>query len=530
MDKLTILKKFNELKKFPKSRDGGGKASIIDLGSNSVKMVNYNVDSNNSYKPYHQESVRIKLAEGLIDGVIQQNHIKKTIEALKLFRNIIDFEQIDYVISVATNAVRDAKNKGFFIEEIQKEAGFNFKILSEHEEALYSNAGAIRSLNLPSVVFFDIGGGSLEIVSSKNFEIQKVISLPLGSLRLTRQFLTGSKFSEKSKIAIKQYVYDLLPTREVLGIEKFDDVILVGVGGTLRALAKYYQEKINYPLKKLHNYSLSFESLNLISNELLFLDEDEIIKMESIGRGRADTIKAGSIVISELMKKLDFDSLIVSAQGLREGTLSLSLQYPQEFSKHRIDEEHVQELIHLSCQPDILSEYVEDLVRLLFSMKLISDKERILLAQSISQIDKLSSFRDVDNVLFTILDDDSILSHREQLIVALSLIYSKKKKKAEALINKFGQILKPSDKKTIKKISTVVSLCDIFHKTGTLVKPKSENINLLHLDIYVSRTPFPEVLLNQICSKIENVLGITVNSSIYYQKSEKSASNPIGII
>ena len=56
-----ILKKNNELKKFPNSRDGTGKASVIDLGSNSVKMVNYNVDSHNSYKPYHQESVRIKL-------------------------------------------------------------------------------------------------------------------------------------------------------------------------------------------------------------------------------------------------------------------------------------------------------------------------------------------------------------------------------------------------------------------------------------------------------------------------------------
>jgi len=110
-----ILKKNNELKKFPNSRDGTGKASVIDLGSNSVKMVNYNVDSQNSYKPYHQESSRIKLAEGLVDGIIQTSHIEKTIDTLKFFRNIIDFEQIDYVIAVATSAVRDAKNKEDFL-------------------------------------------------------------------------------------------------------------------------------------------------------------------------------------------------------------------------------------------------------------------------------------------------------------------------------------------------------------------------------------------------------------------------------
>ena len=115
-----IAEKNIELKKLPNSRDGSGKASVIDLGSNSVKLVNYNIDSHNTYKPYHQESIRIKLAEGLVDGVIQQKHIEKTLDSLKLFRSIIDFEQIDYVLAVATSAVRDAKNKEDFIEQIQK--------------------------------------------------------------------------------------------------------------------------------------------------------------------------------------------------------------------------------------------------------------------------------------------------------------------------------------------------------------------------------------------------------------------------
>ena len=525
-----IAEKNIELKKLPNSRDGSGKASVIDLGSNSVKLVNYNIDSHNTYKPYHQESIRIKLAEGLVDGVIQQKHIEKTLDSLKLFRSIIDFEQIDYVLAVATSAVRDAKNKEDFTEQIQKETGFHFKILSEHEEAIYSHAGAIRSLNLPSTVFFDIGGGSLEIVFSKNFEIQKVISLPLGSLRLTQKFSNDSEFTEKTISEIKMYVQNLLPGRKSLGISNSDSIVLVGVGGTLRAIAKYNQEKTNYPLKKLHNYLLSLDSLKNILNDFSNKNNEDLSKIESIGSGRSDTIKAGLVVVSELMKKLDFSSLIVSAQGLREGTLSLSLQYRQEFSKHEIDISHVEELIQLSCQPDILSEYVEDLVRLLFSMKLISDKERVLLAQSISYIDTLSSFRDVDNVLYTILDNDSILSHREQLIVALSLIYSKKKKKAESLITRFEKILDSADKKTIKKISAVVSLCDISHKTGTLLTSKSDNPDSILLKVHVSKNHFPEVLLNQACKKIENVLGIQVKLAIYYETSEQSKFKPLGIM
>lgn len=499
--------------------NGVGKASVIDLGSNSVKMVNYNVDANNSYKPYHQESVRVKLAEGLKDGIIEEKYIEKTIESLKLFRNIVDLEQIDYLIAIATSTVRDAKNKHEFLERIHKEANFEFKILSEEEEALYSYAGAIRALNLPSVVFFDIGGGSLEIVSSKNFEIKKIISLPLGSLRLTQQFSNKSQLTQKCFTEMKNYIFDLLPTREELGISEVENLQLVGVGGTIRALAKYNQKNTDYPLAKVHNYNLTFDSLDTIRKGLSNQPNEKITKIESLG-SRSDTIKTGSIVVTELMRKMEFSSLIVSAQGLREGNLSLSLQYPEEFSSHKIEPDHVQELIYLSCQPGIISEYVEDLVRLLFSMGLLSEKERILLAESIRQIEKLSSFRDVNNVLYTILDDDSILSHREQLIVAISLIYSKKKKKAESLIERFEVILKPFDKKTIKKISSVVSLCDIFYKTGTKVKPKLNSASSLGLDVYAFKNTFPEMLLKQACEKIENTIGITINTSVYYQSSE----------
>lgn len=519
----------NELVDLPNHVNVNAKASVIDLGSNSVKMVNYNVDSYNSYKPYHQESVRVKLGEALVDGVILENHVEKTIETLKLFRNIVDFEQISYVIAVATSAVRDASNKDAFIENIRCETGFEFKILSEREEALYSYAGAIHSLNLPSVVFFDIGGGSLEIVSSKNFEIQNVSSLPLGSLRLTQQFSTGSEFSENDISKMQSFISGQLPTRESLGLSNSDDPVLVGVGGTLRTMAKYEQERSNYPLAKLHNYSMPYESIEMLSQYFLSRTTQEISRIESIGNGRSYTIQVGSLVISELVKKLEFPSLVVSAQGLREGTLSLSLQYPEEFSTHKIGAEQVQDFIRMSSRPAVISEYVAALVRLLFLMNLITKKEEILLAHAIAQIDKLASFRDVDNVLYTILDDDSLLPHREQLVVALSLIYSKKKKKAEALISKFETILRPPDRKTIKKISSVVSLCDIFHKTGTMVKPKSEGASSLILDVYTSKNTFPEVLLQQVCSKMESVLGITIKSKIYYNPSDYSPSKPIGI-
>jgi len=505
-----------------------GLASVLDLGSNSVKLVNYKINSYNNYKPYHQESERLKLSEGLEQGVLKELYVEKTIETLKLFRNIVDFEEINYVISVATSAVRDAKNRFEIIDRIYKETGFDFKILSEPQEAIFSYTGAIRSLRIPSVLFFDIGGGSLELVVSRDFEIKKVFSLPLGSLRLSQMFAKNSEFDIIDLYNLEKHVMEMLPSKEELGISDSEDIVLVGVGGVLRALANYDQYLKNYPLSKLHNYEMQLSSLESISKRIRSLPVEKIAKIEAIGSGRADTIRPGLLVIIQVMKKFGFDLLRVSAHGLREGTLALSLQFPKEFENQSIDYDNIKEIIYLSSQMEKLSESVEDLVRLLFSINLLNDHERILLSYSLSQIDKLWSFRDIDNVLYSILDDDSSLSHRDQLISALSLIYSKKKKKADPLFLKYENILELTDKKLIKKISSIVSLCDIFHKTCAKIKVQSETSDSITLSIYPKTNVFPEVLFKQACQRLEDSLGIIIKSNVFYRA--ESTSNAIRII
>ena len=510
----------------PHSGSRPRKASVVDLGSNSIKMVNYNIASHNLYKSYRKESVGIKLAEGVVDGAIREDHMARTIDALKLFRNIVDLERIDYEIAVATSSVRDAENRDSFLQRIRKATGFDFRILSEREEALYSHAGAMRSLNLPSVVFFDIGGGSIEIVSSAGFQIRRVISLRLGALSLTRKFSSGSGFTEEAVRAMRRYVEDLLPTRVSLGLPDSDDIVLVGVGGTLRALARYDQQRTNYPFRKLHNYVLRRESLERISSELFRKDAKQIARIKAIGSGRSDTVAAGSFVICGLMRRLLFSSVVVSAQGLREGTLALAQQYPEMFSRHEIDERHVQELISSSCRPETLSGPAESLVCLLFSMGLVSEREKVLLAESLLHIDDLSSFRDVDNVLHTILDDDIRLSHREQLMVALSLIHSQKRKRARELFKAYDRILEPSDGNTIRKMSAVVSLCSIFYKTGARLTPGLNGSDSVDLDIRVSGPTFPEALLRRIATEIGEALGISITMSVHCDG--QSAPDPSG--
>ena len=138
---------------------------MIDLGFNSIKLVNYYVNPDNSYKAYEQQGIRVRLGANLREtGLLSRESINSTINALKLFRDKINSQSINYVVAVATSAVREAANKDDFLREVYQKTRFQFRVLSGKEEALFSYLGAIKSTCIRTAVFFDLGGGSLEIV------------------------------------------------------------------------------------------------------------------------------------------------------------------------------------------------------------------------------------------------------------------------------------------------------------------------------------------------------------------------------
>src|SRR5438445_11035923 len=162
------------------------KVSVIDLGYNSLKLVNYEVKRDKSFVAYGQQSVLAKVGEGLDQtGFLGDKPIRRTIKALKQFRAIVDLEHSNHVLPVATSAVREAGNREQFLKQAYQEAGFKFKILTEKEEAVYAFEGAKSATSVQAGLFFDLGGGSLEMVIYSDPTIKKIISVTLGGLRLT---------------------------------------------------------------------------------------------------------------------------------------------------------------------------------------------------------------------------------------------------------------------------------------------------------------------------------------------------------
>ena len=485
-------------------------------------MVIYNVKDDDSFDVYQQEGIKVRLGEGLDEkGILGKKSMSRAIDTLQVFRDVIQLNPIKSVLPIATSAVREANNRNEFLNNVSKETGFNFKVLSEREEALYSYVGAIKSLHTPDALFFDIGGGSLEIVYAERFKIKKVISLPLGALRLTHQFDgRKGKFTDKNFKDLKRYVWNLLPNKKDLGLSK--DVRLVGVGGALRALARYEQRISRYPLDKIHNYKINRNSLDSTINELSKMKSDDISKISVIGSSRSETIIAGSCVIETLMDKYNFSDLYVSNHGLREGALSIFLEDPKAYHDGHLGAEQIRKIIGLDEQHKINPEK-EGFLNTLLSVKLISKREQRILDYAEKIISEKSAFSNPQSVFYSVMDEDMPLNHEDQLVLGLSLVHARHTKTSEWLFTRYKTILSQQDRWAMKKISALITLRKVLERTKSKVEIKQHGSRILEITITQSRLT-QKFLLKDALRKFETAFDIKVILSMRpYQGSSQTS-------
>ncbi len=489
------------------------KASVIDLGFNSLKLVSYNVSQDNSFSVYEQRSFPARLGEGLNEtGFLRPEPIRRTIQALKVFREITSLESIEHVLPVATSAVREAANKEQFLKQVYQETGFRFRVLSAREEASYSYAGASRCMLRPDVLFFDIGGGSLEIVYTSNFSIKRIFSLPIGALRLSQLYANEEgSFPKKNYAKLRKRVLDLLPDREELHMN--GKTVLIGVGGTVRAIASYYQELSSYPLNKIHGYSLSKEAVDFIRTKLAKSDLEKISKIDCIGDDRAETITAGATVIDLLMDKLKFKELLVSTQGLRDGILAAYLEDPSSY--HREDSLGVSKLIRPRHRDHL--QFSRSFITWLISQKLIDEEEAEIIHIATKNMVKGLPLFDPTSLFYILVDEEVNLAHNAQLVMALAIVRTIRPKTADWLYERYRSILKPGSKNSFKRISTLVGLTTLLKKThsGIQVRWRNDNIRMEVSPARSTRIMFPYEMLKLAMSEISGTFDIPVRFSIH---------------
>ena len=516
------------------------KASVIDLGYNSIKLVNYNIiQKNNNYRPYYDKSIRVKLGEDMhITNLLKPDAMDRTIECIKYFSDIINIESIEHVLPFATSAVREAENKKIFLQKIQEQTGFKFKILSSEEEAYYSYLGALNSLCIPNCLFFDLGGGSLELVYTENYKIKKLMSLPLGSLKLTQKFFSNNteknnndrESIEKSYLKLQNYLLESLPSKKDLGMG-IDSTTLVGVGGTLRALARYNQLIKEYPLKKLQNYELEYNSLSIVRNHLYNMSTKEISNIDVIGSNRAETINTGLCVVYLLMSKLNFQNLIVSTNGIREGIVfdfvrSLKKSPDNTLNSKtrniKFDKSPLENCEKYSKSPIALPIFINQLL----SHEILNDFEYDILKKAVLYLSKISNTVSYLGKFYFLLDEDiPNINHKQQVILALSLISICKPRIVSELSENYVTLLRPSSKrkngkKIVDKISICLQLCKILKKIKWLkIKEFNKDNRKMIVSIMLPKEKkIHELLLKEILQRFEYIFNLSIEYSLFNPK------------
>jgi exopolyphosphatase / guanosine-5'-triphosphate,3'-diphosphate pyrophosphatase len=313
----------NDLKSVKKKKEG---LSIIDLGYNSIKVSNYGIYKNGHYKKQGQQQGYVQIGNNLFKNknVIQYQNIERTVKFLNKIKNESKQMKINTVVPIATSAVRDAYNQKDVIQTIKKNSGFEFNVLSGFEEGFFSYLGAQSVMRVPNGVFFDLGGGSIEVIYVQDYKIKKIICLNLGALRLFEKFV---KFNEKldeetGYRQLEDYVYNNLPSTDHFGIDKSVDTKLVGIGGTVRTIYKFISGIFHNSRSFSYNHVTMTKKMVDISNAVFKrLSQEELSQIKLIDPERSKIITTGSCVVKILMEKLGFDDLLVCPSGLREGIL-----------------------------------------------------------------------------------------------------------------------------------------------------------------------------------------------------------------
>lgn len=293
------------------------KIGIIDLGSNSIRLVIFKIEENGRYKELYNLKIIARLANYIEEnGHISEEGIRIVIDALKQFEPIVKHHYVQDVKGIATAAIRLAKNGQEIINKIHEETMFHFQILSGEQEAYYGYLAVVNSINIDHCITIDIGGGSTEITYVKNRELIHSHSFPFGALTLKQMFITLDKPTDTEKTKLVQFLKD-----QFLSVNwiKNTQVPVIGIGGSARNLCRIHQSKTNYPLFGLHQYCMQPDEVTKVNEWLRSKTLIERQKLDGLSRDRADIIIPAITAISVLLDVVSTPYFMMSNKGLREG-------------------------------------------------------------------------------------------------------------------------------------------------------------------------------------------------------------------
>ncbi|MGH7651568.1 MAG: HD domain-containing protein [Gemmatimonadaceae bacterium] len=301
--------------------DADIRISAIDIGSNSIRQTIADVSANGAIRVVDEMKAAPRLGAGLYEtGALNEIAIQNALITLSRMATLGTQLGVKRTEVVATSAVRDAKNGEDFLQRVRAETGLRVRVLRGEDEARLSFRSALAHFDLGSgrAVVMDIGGGSLELALSDDGLVERLVSLPLGAIHMSEQYLSGDR--KKGMRRLRKSVRTEL--RHMLAARHWQTTRIFCSGGTFTSLASMYLARIGMEkAKTVHGTVIPRVELEHIVNMLQSMSMAERQTVPGLNAARSDIIVGGLAVAAEVAARVEAKELVVSAYGIREGIL-----------------------------------------------------------------------------------------------------------------------------------------------------------------------------------------------------------------
>jgi exopolyphosphatase/guanosine-5'-triphosphate,3'-diphosphate pyrophosphatase len=294
----------------PEANTKAWDAAVIDVGSNSVRLVLYRVEGRAVWTVFNEKILAGLGRDLAASGRLSREGVEAALAAIGRFAALVTAARPDRVFAVATAAARDAEDGAAFCRRVRLETGLELRVLSGAEEARYSALGVLAGAPQSVGIAGDLGGASLELIRLDQGAPGDGVTLPLGPF----SFKEGGRFDPDRVRG--QVERRLAPYADSLQASTFH-----AVGGAWRNLALLAMRMSGYPLEIVHQFEMTrreaLEAAKVISRQ----SPKSLERIEGISKRRLETLPHAAVVLEGLVATLGIDRVVLSAFGLREGVL-----------------------------------------------------------------------------------------------------------------------------------------------------------------------------------------------------------------
>jgi exopolyphosphatase/guanosine-5'-triphosphate,3'-diphosphate pyrophosphatase len=294
-------------------RKRGASVAVIDIGSNSVRLVVYEALARSLIPIFNEKTLCGLGREVQSTGLLAPDAVDKALTSLKRFRALCRVMQVGRVYAIATAACRDASNGPDFIARAERICAVKIEILSGPREARLSALGVVSGIHHPDGIVGDLGGGSLELIDVRRNSARSGVTLPLGGLAL-------QDLAHKSLKRAERIVRDELD--EVAQLKAGRGRTFYAVGGTWRALARIHIIQSGYPLQVMHGYSIpTADALDFARRLRRLAAANLLADIELVADARRPLLTYAALVLEHIIRVAKPKSIVFSTFGVREGLL-----------------------------------------------------------------------------------------------------------------------------------------------------------------------------------------------------------------